>query len=400
MLISFKIALRYLFSKKSINIINIIALISTIGIMIATAALIIILSIFNGIEEMIISRFNAFNPELKVSLNEGKFFSINDTLENQLNSISNIKGYSFIMEDYAALKVGKITHPFPIRGVDNNYENISGVDTMLLDGEFKLFNEKNESMAIVGYEVSQQLSIGINFVSPIVIYAPKRFSKITNNPANAFNKRYLYPSAIYGVDESADNKVIIPLALAQELFDAENQATNIEICLKNGSLVKDTQEKLKSVLGGDFNVKNRVEQNSFYKILNSERLMIYLILGFVLLIAAFNIVATLTMLIVDKKKDFISFQSIGLSNQQIKLIFLFNGWMSSVLGALLGLLLGGFFIFLQIQYSLISFGQGFDIQSYPIAIVPLDFVRVFTLVLIIGFVTSLLPVRQFTKNYL
>ena len=401
MIVSFKIALRYLFSKKSINVINIIAGISTVGVTIATAALIIILSVFNGLEDIIVSRFNAFNPELKISLNEGKFFTISDTLIQKLASIENIKDYSFVMEDYAAIKVGKITHPFQIKGVDANFIKVCGVDTMLFEGEYQLKNNKGENMAVVGYTVAQKLSIGIGFVTPIVIYAPKRTKSTSVNPIKAFNKKYLYPSAIYGIDESADNIMILSLDLVQDLFEAHKQATNIEISLKNTSLSDKTKQELHQLLGSDFIIKNRIEQNSFFKILNSERLMIYLILGFVLLIAAFNIVATLTMLIVDKKKDFISFQSIGLSNQQIKMIFLFNGWMTSVFGAIVGLALGGFLCYLQIKFGIVGFGQGnYDISSYPIAIEFIDFIKVFVLVLIIGFLTSLLPIRSFSKKYL
>ena len=400
MKVAFKIALRYLFSKKSINVINIIASISTIGVAIATAALIIILSVFNGLEEIIVSRFNAFNPQLKVSLNEGKFFTINDTILHKLESVENIKNYSFVLEDYAAIKYSKVTHPFPIKGVDTNYQKVCGLDSMLLDGEFILKNAKGENMAIAGYDIAQQLSIGLSFVAPLIIYAPKKTKSISVNPSNAFNKKYLYPSGIYSIDEFSDNKLIVSLDLVQELFQAKNGASDIEISLHNEKITEETQIALQNLFGEDFTVKNRIEQNSFYKVLNSERLMIYLILGFVLLIAAFNIIATLTMLIVDKKKDFISFQSIGLSNFQIKMIFLLNGWMTTTFGAIIGLILGGLIAFIQIKFSIVGFGEGFDISAYPVAMELLDFVKVFSLVLFIGLITSLLPIRRFSKNYL
>ena len=400
MKVAFIIALRYLFSKKSINVINIIAIISTIGVAIATAALIIILSVFNGLEEIIVSRFNAFNPQLKVSLNQGKFFDINDSLIHKLKSVENIKDYSFALEDYAAIKYSKVTHPFPIKGVDRNYLKTCGLDTMLIDGEFKLRKENGEYMAVAGYDIAQQLSIGLSFVAPLIIYAPKQTKRVSVDPNNAFNKQYLYPSGIYTVDEFSDNKLIVPLELVQELFQSENKASDIEISIHDEHLSPETQEELGEILGDNFTVKNRIEQNSFYKVLNSERLMIYIILGFVLLIAAFNIVATLTMLIVDKKKDFISFQSIGLSNFQIKMIFLLNGWMTTILGAIVGLVIGGLVALIQIKFSIVAFGDGFDISAYPVVIKALDFVKVFTLVLVIGLITSLLPVRRFSKNYL
>lgn len=400
-MVSFKIALRYLYSKKSINVINIIAIISTVGVTIASAALIIILSVFNGIEDILLSQFNAFNPELKVSLNEGKFFEIDSILESKLKAIDNIEHYSFVMEDYAVIKMGKLTHPFPVKGVDLNFRNTCGVDTMLFDGDFQLYNPKGDPMAVVGYQVADQLSIGINFVRPMVIYAAKRTAKVSADPLKAFNKTFLYPSSIFAIDESADDKVLVPLELAQHLFEAKNQASNIEIKVHDFGRLEETQDALAKTLGIQFNIKNQIEQNSFYKIINSERLMIYLILSFVLLIAAFNIIASITMLIVEKKKDLLSFQSIGLSNQQIKLIFLFNGWMSSAIGASLGLILGATLAYLQMKFEIISFGDGsFHDQAYPVSLKIIDFFRVFGMVIGIGFLTSLLPIRNFKKNYL
>lgn len=400
-MVSFKIALRYLYSKKSINVINIIAIISTVGVTIASAALIIILSVFNGLEDILLSQFNAFNPELKVSLNEGKFFEIDSVLESKLNSISNIEHYSFVIEDYSVIKMGDLTHPFPVKGVDLNFRKTCGVDTMIYDGDYHLYNSKGEPMAVVGYQVADQLSIGINFVRPMVIYAAKRTAKVSADPLKAFNKSFLYPSSVFAIDESADDKVLVPLELAQRLFEAEHKASNIEIKVLDFEKVDETQVELSNILGHQFNIKNQIQQNTFYKIINSERLMIYLILSFVLLIAAFNIIASITMLIVEKKKDMLSFQSIGLSNQQIKMIFLFNGWMSSAIGAIFGLILGAIVAFIQIKFELISFGDGsFNVQSYPVSLKIIDFFRVFGMVIGIGFLTSLLPIRNFKKNYL
>ncbi len=399
MWVPLKIAKRYLFSKKSINVINIIAIISTVGISIATAALIIILSVFNGLEKIIVSQFNSFSPELKVSLNQGKFFDIDSVLTHKLESIDNIKDYAFVLEDYAAIKYNDITHPFSIMGVDDHYVNVSGIDSMLFEGDFTLKNDK-EYFAVVGYDVAQKLSIGLSFINPMLIYAPKRTQNIVHNPLKAFNKKYLFPSAIFGIDESVDSKILVDIKMMQDLFELDHKATDIALSLKNPKEILNTQLHLESLLGEQFTVKTRVEQNSFYKILNSERFMIYLVLGFVLLIAAFNIVATLTMLMVDKKKEFVTFKSIGLNNTQIKMIFLLNGWMTSVFGAVIGLILGGFIAWLQIKFGIVSFGDGYDITAYPVDIKTLDFIKVFLLVLVIGFFTSLIPLRNFNKQYL
>ena len=191
------------------------------------------------------------------------------------------------------------------------------------------------------------------------------------------------------------------MRLVQKLFEAPKQASDIEIILHDKSLLSETQKQLQQFFGTKFTVKNQIEQNTFYKIINSERLMIYLILGFVLLIATFNIIATLTMLIVDKKKDFLSLQSIGLSNRDIKLIFLFNAWITSVIGGISGLILGGLIAYLQVKFSIIGFGDNnYIIDAYPVSIEAIDFINVFILVLFISVLTSLLPIRNFSKNYL
>ncbi len=368
--------------------------------MIATMALVIILSAFNGLEKIIVSQFNSFNPELKVSVNQGKYLHINDSIVQELNQISNIERYSFTFEELAVIKYGEQMHPFTVKGVDEHFSQISGIDTMLLDGEYQLQNGQN-NFAVVGYQIAEKLSIGIHFTNPIIIYAPKRMSKSVLNPASAFNKKYLFPSAIFAIDESADDKLLIPLSFCQDLYQAKNLATNIEIKLKDKALVKQTKQELQSALGTKYKIQTQREQNNFQKVINAERFMIYMILSFVLLIAGFNIIAMITMLIVDKKRDFLTFQSLGLTTRQIKYVFLFTGWMSSISGAVLGLILGGFVAWLQVRFSLIGFGNGqYDITAYPVDIVALDFVYVFFLVIGIGLVTSLIPVRKFEKNYL
>ena len=380
--------------------INIISGISTIGVGIATAALIIILSVFNGLENLLLAQINSFNPELKVNLNQGKFFEINDSIIDKLKQVDNIKDYAFVLEDYAAIKNGKTTHPFPIKGVDTNYLKVTRVDTMMLDGHFQLKNKKGEYLAVVGYHISEKLSIGLGFVRPIVIFAPKRNNSTIINPASAFNKTYLYPSGVFGIEENVNNIMLLDIKLTQDILDAENSASGVEISLIDKSLIDQSKAELQKILGPNFIIKDRKEQNSFYKIINSERLMIYLVLGFVMLIAAFNIVASLTMLIVDKKKDFISFQSIGLSNQQIKMIFMINGWMTTILGAVIGLIIGGVLAFIQMKYGIVSFGSGFQLDAYPVVIKAVDFIKVFGLVLVIGTLTSIIPMKGFTKQYL
>ena len=398
MLVPFKIALRYLFSKKTINLINIIAGISAFGVLIASAALIIILSVFNGLEDILIKQFNTFDPELRIDLKEGRYFEINDSLKQILNEEKNIKTYSFSIEDKVVVQYDKITHPFYIKGVDANFTKVNHLDSAIIDGKFSLYQQKND-WAVVGDEVSDKLSIKIAFVTPIILYAPTR--KNTVQAADAFNKKYIYPSGIYSVDPSVDNKIVVRLSFAQDILEAKNKATLIAISLKNKALIQKTQKNLRKKLGTQFYVKNRREQNSFYRVINSERLMIYLILGFVLLIASFNIAATLSMLILDKKSDFVTFQSLGLNNFQIEMIFLFEAWLTTVLGALVGLLIGGVLVFLQKEYAWVSLANdGFNNMPYPVDIVAFDFVKIGLLIILVSILTSIIPIRILSKKYL
>ena len=399
MFVPLKIALRYLFSKKSINLVNIIAGISAFGVMIASAALIIILSVFNGLEDIIVEQFNHFDPELKISLKEGKYFNINDSIKDKLNSINNIQNYAFSLEDKVVIKYGKTTHPFLIHGIDKNYTHVNPLSDAIVKGTFSL-HEKNSDLAIIGIDIAEKLSIGIGFLTPIIIYAPTQ--KNTVQASEAFKKRYIYPSGIYNVDPSVNDKIIVNLSFAQELFSLKNQATNIYLKLKKTQLLDATKQELEQKLLPVFSIKDRYEQNDFYKVINSERLMIYVILGFVLLIAAFNITATLSMLILDKKADFITFQSIGLSHWQIKLIFLLEAWLTTLMGALLGLLIGGILAYLQEKYGWIRLGgeNAYVDMPYPVAIVTLDFLKIGALIMLVSLITSIIPIRILSKKYL
>ena len=398
MLVPFKIALRYLFSKKTINLINIIAGISAFGVMIASAALIIILSVFNGLEDILIKQFNTFDPELKIELKKGKYFEINDSLKQILHDEENIKNYSFSIEDKVVVQYNKVTHPFYIKGVDADFIKVNHLDSAIIDGSFFL-HQKNSDWAVIGNEVSDKLSIRVGFVTPIVLYAPTR--RNTVQAADAFNKKYIFPSGIYNVDPSVDNKIIVRLSFAQELLEADNKATMIALSLKNKQQIQKTKQSLKEKLSDRFYVKDRHEQNGFYRVINSERFMIYLILGFVLLIASFNIAATLSMLILDKKSDFITFQSIGLNYFQIKMIFLFEAWLTTFLGAVIGLVVGGVLVFLQKEYAWVSLANdGFNNMPYPVDILPLDFLKIALLIILLSFVTSIIPIRILSKKYL
>ncbi len=394
------IAWRYVFSKKTTNIVNIIARVAMVGIAIASAALIIILSAFNGIEEIIISNFNAFNPEIRAQITKGKYFDITDSLCQQLDNLEGVQQYTFVLEHHIVLKKDQMTYPFLMKGVDKHFFEICHLDSFMIEGNTQLKQgNHSEYTAVVGLNVAQKMSLGVNSFTPMVAYAPKKSKKVIISPDKAFNKAILYTSGIFSVDESANDKVLVDLSLAQKLLGLKQQASAIEFQLKDKSLEPVIQQRIENILGERFQVKNRIQQNDFVKILNTERLMIIFILIFVLFLAAFNIVATLTMLIVDKKKDFLSFLSLGLSHFEIKSIFLLNAWFTVLIGAVSGLVLGLLLIVLQMQFSFIRFGGAFS-QPYPVLLKWTDVGFVFFIVSFVGFLISFLPLNKFIKNSL
>lgn len=398
---SFFIAKHYFFSKKSANIINIISGITGIGVAVGTMVLIIVLSVFNGLEDIIIGRFNSFDSELRIEPSKGKVFNADSTFYNKINQCKEIETSSETVEETALVKYDKVYNPFLIKGVDRNFKKITGLDSMMIKGEYKIYDDEHP-LAVIGYTVASQLSVSLNSIYPLRIYMPNRKKKISNNPKNAFKISNIYPVGIYGVDQDVDNIIIMPLTFVRKLLKYTNQVSAIELKLTPNSKISKTQRKLKKILGSDFKVKNRYQQHEFlYKIMSSERMIIFIILSFVILVASFNIISSLTMLVLDKKNDISILRSMGAENSQIKRIFLYNGWMISIFGALLGLLLGAFICWLQIQFGFVTLpgsdSGGFIVDAYPVSMHFSDFVLVFSTVIFIGFLTSLYPVRYINR---
>jgi len=395
------IARRYFFSKKSANVINIISGITGVGVAVGTMALIIVLSVFNGLEDLIMGRFNSFDAELRIEPVKGKVFAADSVFYSNLKKCNQIKITSETVEETALVKYNKVYNPFIIKGVEDNFDKLTGIDSMMISGKFKLYND-NYPLAIMGYTVASELSVSLNSVYPLRIYMPNRKKKITANPKNAFEVKNIYPVGIFGVDPDVDNIIIMPLKFVRKLLKYTNQVTAIELKLKPNTNIKKTQKKLQKILGDNFKVKNRYQQHEFlYKIMTSERMIIFIILSFVILIASFNIISSLTMLVLDKKKDISILRSMGATTKEIKRIFLFNGWLVSIFGAIAGLVLGALVCFLQIKFGFVTLpgsgGGGFIVDAYPVSMHLIDFLAVFITVVVIGFLTSLYPVRYINR---
>ena len=403
MKLSLYIAKRYLFAKKSRNAINVISSVSVAGVTTGTMALIIVLSVFNGLETLVRSIFNTFDPDLKITASLGKTF-IPDT--SKLTLLSNVRGvacYSLCLEEDALLKYGDKQYIATIKGVDDNYSNVTGIDSTMWDGKFILKGENGRFFAIPGLGIANYLGININFITPLNIYVPRRSAGTDLNPENAFIRKFIFPSGIYQVEQEYDSKyVFIPLDFARELLEDKSEVSSVEVKFAGGADESSVQKNVKNIFGKGFVVQNKYEQQEiFYKVMRSERVAIFIILTLILVIASFNIIGSLTMLIIEKERDIEILKSLGADNNLIRKIFIFEGWLISVFGALAGILLGFFICWLQQRYGLVRLRSDSLIMSaYPVVMEFRDFIIVPTTVLLIGYWAAWYPVRYLTKKYL
>jgi lipoprotein-releasing system permease protein len=401
--LSFYIAKRYLFAKKSRNAINIISAVSVAGVSVGTMALIIVLSVFNGLESMVNAIFNTFDPDIKVTPAEGKTF-IADTIHLKL--LANVEGvscYSLALEENALLKYGDRQCIATIKGVDDNYSMVSGIDSSMFDGEFILRSDKGRLFAIPGAGVAQYLGLRVNFVAPLNIYVPRRTGSATLNADNSFNKKFIFPSGIFEVEKEYDSKyVYVPIEFARELTEVSEGVSSIEIRFTEKADPRRVQKEITRIFGSGFIVQNRYEQQEiFYKVMRSERLAIFFILTLILIIASFNIIGSLTMLIIEKERDIEILKSLGADNNLIRKIFIFEGWLISIIGAITGIILGFVICWLQQTYGLVKLqSESLIMDSYPVVMKVKDFIIVPVTVLLIGYWAAWYPVRFLTKKFL
>lgn len=398
------IARRYLFARKKQNAINVISMISVFGVAIGTAALVIVLSVFNGLDGLLTSIYDAFDPELKISLTEGKAFN---PLENEalykIQSLEEVEAVSQTLEDNALVRYDDKQYPAVIKGVDSVFSKVSGIDTMLVAGDYIL--EKGErDFAVVGRGVAMYLSLNINFMDPLMIYVPKRTGSMGLNPQAAFQKDFLFPSGVFGLHAEFDSRyILLPLDFARNLLQYEEEVSALEVKLVPGTKLDVAQDRIAEIMGPGFKVENREQQNAvFYKVMKSEKFYITLILSFILVIASFNIIGSLTMLIIEKKRDIFILRSMGTTMKKVRHIFFLEGWMITIVGAFLGLTLGLLICWLQIQFGLVKLqGSGsFIVDAYPVAVHAENILLITGIVLLIGFLAAWYPVRYISKRYL
>jgi lipoprotein-releasing system permease protein len=390
----FYIALRYLFSKKKQNVINIISIIAATGIGVGAFALIVVLSAFNGLEKLVESLYSSFDPDIKITATQGKILNVENFSKNYFLNIEDIEQVGFTIEETVLLSYREKQTVAILKGVESNFSKTTGLNEMIVEGDFVL-EDQGQPFMVLGYGLSYYLSLFVNkSFDPVKVYAPKKSATVSLNPENAFIKKNIIPSGIFSINPDFDNHyALVPMSLAKELLQfSENEVSSIEITIKKGADATKVKNKLQAALGESFQVKTRYELNEIiYKTNNTEKWITFLILTFIIIIAAFNLIGALTMLIIDKKQDVYVLKALGINENQVRTLFLMEGTLISLLGGTTGLFLGGVLCWLQQTFGLVKL-EGIVVETYPILMKPFDFIAVLSVVLLIGFVSSLLPV--------
>ena len=404
------IAKRYLISKKSHNAINVISGVSVCGIALATLALVCTLSVFNGFQELVTTFFTAFDPELKITSVSGKVFDAQDERIQSLRQLPEIEVFSESLEDNAMVQYKGRQAMVVIKGVEDNFNQLTAIDSILYGRGDMVLHDEVVDYAIPGVDVTSSLGTGIRFLDPLEVYAPKRGSKINvANPSTSFQTAYLHSSGlIFAVNQQKYDAsyILTSLSFARDLFQYNTEVSSIELKLKEGSNIYKVQKKISQSLGEDFQVLNRYEQQAdTYRIMEVEKLISYAFLSFILLIACFNVIGSLSMLIIDKRADVVTLRNLGADDRLISKIFLLEGCMISFMGAIIGVALGLMLCFAQQEFGILSLGSGassgaFVVDAYPVSVHFSDVVLVLITVLVIGYLSVLLPVRYLSRRLL
>lgn len=405
--LSLYIAKRYLFSKKKHNAINIIAGVSVCGVALATMALVCTLSIFNGFQDIVTDFFTAFDPELKICAKQGKVFSTEAEEIKAIKAISEIEVWTETLEEQALAQYKNRQAMVTIKGVTDNFQELTSIDSLLYGtGSFTLYDEV-VNYGIMGGELVGTLGTGISPIDPLHIFAPKKGARINiANPTTAFNQDYLYsPGVVFVTNQSKYDAtyILTSLSFAQKLFAQDNKVSAIELKLKDNSHINKVKKQIEQMLGEDFIVQNRYEQQAdVFRIMEIEKFVSYLFLTFILGIACFNVIGSLSMLILDKEEDVKTLRQLGANDQLIRRIFLLEGQLISFSGSVIGIILGVTLCLLQQHFGLLSLGGSgqFIVDAYPVSLHLGDVFLIFVTVVVVGFIAVYYPIRYLCKRFI
>lgn len=403
----FYIAKRYLFSKKSHNAINIISGISVCGVALATLALVCTLSVFNGFQDLVATFFTAFDPQLKITTVRGKVFDGQDPKILQIREWSEVELVSESLEDNVMVQYQDKQAMAVLKGVEDNFDRLTPIDSILFGRGELLLHDEVADYAIPGIQLLSTLGAGIRFLDPLEIYAPRRGAKVNMaNPSTAFSTGQLFSSGlVFAVNQEKYDAsyLLTSIAFARQLFRYTTEVSAINLKLKPDADADAVKKKIQQHLGDGFRVYDRYEQQAdTFRIMKIEKLISYLFLTFILVIASFNVIGSLSMLIIDKREDVMTLRNLGAGDNQIVRIFLFEGRMISFIGAAIGIALGLLLCWLQQEYGLIALGSSgsFVVDAYPVSVHATDVVLVFVTVLAVGFLSVWYPVRFLSKRLL
>lgn len=404
----FFIARRYLFSKKSTHVINVISSISVIGVAVATMALVIVLSVFNGFHDLVASLFTSFDPQLKVVPVEGKTAPSDDPILTQIRLLPEVDVATETVEDQAlAIYQGKQAM-VKIKGVEDNFSELSHITDILYgDGTYSL-HAANLEYGILGIRLAQTMGIGAQWDGYLKIYAPKKEGQLDlSNTGEGFVADSLNsPGVLFSVRQSKYDKnyIVTSIAFARNLFGQQGMLSDLEIRLKEGSNLNAVKAEMQKIAGTKYKVLDRFEQQEdTFKIMSIEKLMAYIFLTFILVVACFNIIGSLSMLIIDKKNDVVTLRNLGANDKQITRVFLFEGRMIAVIGAVIGIGLGLLLCLLQQQYGFVRLGESegsFIVDAYPVSVHYTDVAIIFVTVIAVGWLAVWYPVRALSKRLL
>ena len=404
----FYIARRYLFSKKSTNVINLISGISVVGVAVATMALVVTLSVFNGFSDLVATLFTAFDPQIEITPTKGKTVAADDSVLTLIRELPQVEVATDCVEDMALAIYNNRQAMVNIKGVDDNFDRLTHIREILYgDGAFEL-HAADLQFGIPGIRLAEQLGLGYRYQQPLQIFAPKREGQVDiTDPSDGFVTDELYsPGVVFSVQQAKYDKnyILTSVAFARRIFDQQGMVSSLLIRLKPGSNFDAVKAEMQRLAGDDFAVRDRYEQqDDTFRIMEIEKFIAYIFLTFILMVACFNIIGSLSMLIIDKRADVQTLRNLGATDQQITRIFLFEGRMISAIGAVVGILVGLLLCWVQQTFGIIALGSSagsFVVDAYPVSVHWEDIVVVFITVLVVGFLSVWYPVRYFSRRLL
>ena len=404
----FYIARRYLFSKKSTNAINIISVISMVGVAVATMAMVIVLSVFNGFHDMVASFFTQFDPQLKVVPVEGKTVASDDPVLTELRQLPEVDVATESVEDMALAVYAGHQAMVTVKGVDDNFSSLTHINEIVYgDGEFQL-HAANLEYGTIGIRLAQELGTGVRFGQYIHIYAPRRDGQLDlSNPQEGFEvDSLIMPGVVFATRQGKYDRdyIVAPIGFARRIFDQQGMLSSLELRLKDGSDLTSVKRQMRRIAGPRFRVLDRYEQQAdTFRIMQIEKLLAYIFLTFILIVASFNIIGSLSMLIIDKKDDVATLRNLGADGRQIRQIFLLEGRMIAALGAIAGIALGLLLCWLQQTFGLVGMGAEsgmFVVNAYPVSVHYSDVLIVFLTVIAVSWLAVWYPVRYISRKIL